>query len=192
MGCPPAVTQEEAKRKPWKHADVAIGPNQVCRWNLRPIPTLREGWGYLFAAIDTFARTTLASDLLGRRSTQEALAVLEDAERRRLRLIHDNSTQLTSCRFRECVKSLEIEDVYTAYHHKQSLGIAKNEITPLGRRRSTPRTMSRSKRRCLDQGLGGEVQLHPSPFGTGLRVAHRVSGCVSGSTGSRKPKTVGN
>ena len=132
MGYTLPVAQKEAKRRVGKKPEAATGPNQVWQIDLTSIPTLREGWGYLFTVIDTFDRAILASDLFGRCRTQEALAVLgealnkafpEGAKGRGLRLVHDNGSQFTSRRFREFVKSLEIEDIRTAYRHPQSLGI---------------------------------------------------------------------
>lgn len=42
---------------------------------------------------------------------------------RGLILVHDNGSEFTSRRFREFVRSLEIEDIRTAYRHPKSLGI---------------------------------------------------------------------
>lgn len=36
-----------------KKPEAATGPNQVWQIDLTSIPTLREGWGYLFTVIDT-------------------------------------------------------------------------------------------------------------------------------------------
>jgi len=132
MGYTLPVAQKEAKRRVGRKPEAATGPNQGWQIDLTPIPTLREGWGYLFTVIDTFDRTILASDLFGRCRTEEALAVLnealnrafpEGAKGRSLRLVHDNGSQFTSRRFREFVKGLEIEDIRTAYRHPKSLGI---------------------------------------------------------------------
>lgn len=112
--------------------EAATSSNQVWQIDLTSIPTLPEGWGYLFTAIDTFDRTMSASDLFGRCRTQEALAVLGEALNRSfpegikggaLRLVHDNGSEFTSRHFREFVKALEIEDIRIAYRHPKSLGI---------------------------------------------------------------------
>lgn len=53
MGYTLPVARKGAKRRVGKKPEAATGPNQVWQIDLTSIPTLREGWGYLFTVIDT-------------------------------------------------------------------------------------------------------------------------------------------